>query len=491
MGRVFLAAILTLAAVAGCARPAAPGKSRSPKVVAEERLLAGRLREVLHRLDGTRAAVSARVVDPASGTELYEDRSDVAVIPASNLKLLVSAAVLDRFGPDHELETVLAIDGDDLWLIGSGDPAAGDPRIAEKRGEKVTSVLDRFADALAGSGLREVKGHLYYYDGAFDDVRVHPSWSRAFLTDWYAAPVAGLNFNDNCVDVTVRPAALGEPAAYEAVPPVRGIEIVNETISGGEGAAGISRARSSDVFTMSGGVKAEKKLESKPVTDPGAFFADALRANLSSHGIEVRGETRRGGRPPAGARAVTRHVTVLRDVLWRINKNSQNLFAEAMAKYLGRAYEIARGSADARGSWESGSLAVREFLRRQGVDASKFAIVDGSGLSRENRVTTRGQTQLLATMARHRYADVFRESLGVSGLDGTIARRMSDIAGRVRAKTGSIRGVRSLSGYVRTNQGRWLAFSIIYNEIPDGEPGPKAFEALADEACRLMAGLDR
>jgi D-alanyl-D-alanine carboxypeptidase/D-alanyl-D-alanine-endopeptidase (penicillin-binding protein 4) len=161
-----------------------------------------------------------------------------------------------------------------------------------------------------------------------------------------------------------------------------------------------------------------------------------------------------------------------------------------MAKYLGRAYEVEHGNPDARGSWDAGATAIRAFLRRQGVDESKFVFVDGSGLARGNRVTTRGQTQLLLAMSGHRYADVFRESLGVSGVDGTIGKRMTDIAGRVHAKTGSIRGVRSLSGYLQTRGGRWLAFSIIYNDIPDeeGDAGPKAFEKLADEACREMAG---
>jgi len=478
----------------GCARTVDktyPGPQVAP---ASRRALSpdtARLREVLHRLDETKAVVSARVIELPGGRELYADNCDSAVIPASNLKLSVSAAVLDRFGPEHGLMTYLAIDGDDLWLIGTGDPATGDPKIAEKHGEKPTTMLDRWAEALRGRGVRGIKGNLYYDDHAFDDVRVHPTWSRSFLTDWYAAPVAGLNFNDNCIDVTVRPGGEGKPAAFEVVPPTEGVEIVNRTVTGGRGSPRISREATANVFTLSGGVAKETKLESKPVTDPGAFFADALRTNLKSHGIVVRGEIRRAERPLGDrGNVIASHATVLSDVLWRIDKNSQNLFAEAMAKYLGRAYQVEHGERDARGSWESGARAIREFLRRQGVDDSKFVFVDGSGLARGNRVTTRGQTQLLLAMSGHRYADVFRESLGVSGVDGTIGKRMTDIAGRVHAKTGSIRGVRSLSGYLQTRGGRWLAFSIIYNDIPDeeGDTGPKAFEKLADEACREMAG---
>jgi D-alanyl-D-alanine carboxypeptidase/D-alanyl-D-alanine-endopeptidase (penicillin-binding protein 4) len=484
-----------LATVAfGCARPVDKTYPAPQVTPASQPALSpdtARLSAVLHRLDETKAVVSARVIELPGGRELYADNCDSPVIPASNLKLSVSAAVLDRFGPDHRLMTYLAIDGDNLWLIGTGDPATGDPKIAEKNGEKPTTMLDRWAEALLARGVREFKGNLYYDDRAFDDVRVHPTWSQSFLTDWYAAPVEGLNFNDNCIDVTVRPAGEGRPAVVEVVPPTEAIQIVNRTVSGATGAAKIARKQTANVFTLSGGVKKETKLESKPVIDPGAFFADALRTNLKSHGIVVRGEILRAERPLGDrGNVLASHATLLRDVLWRIDKNSQNLFAEAMAKYLGRAYEVEHGNPDARGSWESGAVAIREFLRRQGVDDSKFMFVDGSGLARGNLVTTRGQTQLLLAMSRHRYADVFSESLGVSGVDGTIGKRMTDIAGRVHAKTGSIRGVRSLSGNLQTRGGRWLAFSIIYNDIPDedGDPGPKAFEKLADDCCREMVG---
>jgi hypothetical protein len=249
------------------AGPAAPAVVPAAAADAADPL-AGRLRPLLHRLDATGAVVAARVIELPSGRELYADRADEAVIPASNMKLPVSAAALDRFGPDHEVKTYLAVDGDDLWLIGTGDPATGDPALAKKRNEKPTAMLDRWAAALKARGVTAVKGNLYYYDGAFEDVGVHPTWSRSYLTDWYAAPVAGLNFNDNCVDVTVRPAKAdgtaakadatqarrrgcpvggsapstapatgpatapaGPPAAFEVMPPTASVEIVNQTVT--------------------------------------------------------------------------------------------------------------------------------------------------------------------------------------------------------------------------------------------------------------------
>jgi D-alanyl-D-alanine carboxypeptidase/D-alanyl-D-alanine-endopeptidase (penicillin-binding protein 4) len=483
---------LLLCLVAGCSA-SHTSPATQPSVSSS---LESQLRPILHRLDSTGAIVHARVIDLADGRELYSDRADDPAIPASNLKLSISAAALDRFGPDHPVKTFLAMDGDDLWLVGTGDPATGDSKIAAKYPDR-PGVLDVFTTALKSHGITRIKGNLYFNAAAFDDTRVHPSWSRSYLVDWYAAPVAGLNYNDNCIDTTVSPAQRGEPAKFEVVPPVANVTIKNKTVSRGGAAAAtgadepaIDRELTKNVFTLTGVVTKKAKLESKAITDPGAFFADALRTHLKTNGITIDGETRRAPQEardaatrPAEKVVVATYCTPLRDILWRINKNSQNLFAEAMCKYLGRQEQIDLHAPQPQGSWENGSAAVKLFLSGHGVDVSKYVIADGSGLSRQNRITARGQTQLLAAMSRHQYAQAFGESLAVAGKDGTIGKRMDDIKGRVFAKTGYIGGVRALSGYVHTKEGRWLAFSIIYNKIPKDV---KPYEALQDEACRAM-----
>jgi D-alanyl-D-alanine carboxypeptidase/D-alanyl-D-alanine-endopeptidase (penicillin-binding protein 4) len=162
------------------------------------------------------------------------------------------------------------------------------------------------------------------------------------------------------------------------------------------------------------------------------------------------------------------------DVMWRINKSSQNLFADAMFKLMGN------------GTWEGGSDAVHAFLKKAGIDDADYKVVDGSGLSRENRVTARLMTDLLAHMAKHKDAQTFRASMSAAGLDGTLRNRMHDLTGRVQAKTGYIGGVRGLSGYVQQSDGKWLAFSIIFNGFK-GSADP--FEVLQDEAVYVLAEL--
>jgi serine-type D-Ala-D-Ala carboxypeptidase/endopeptidase (penicillin-binding protein 4) len=459
-------------------------------VLAESRISQGHdprlqsvLGEVLHRHDDSGAIIAARVIELKTGRELYAERIDEPFIPASNMKVPVSATLIDTFGADHTFETYLAIDGDDLWIIGTGDPGIGDPRIAREQKRTPTSVFDDWAEALKKRGITEIKGDLYYYDGALDNQLVHPLWRRGFLTDWYAAPVSGLNFNDNCIDVTVHPTEPGQPVRVEVMPPTQHMVIVNECVTGEEHKPTITRERASDVFTISGTAAKRAELSSKPVTDPGAFFADALRTHLDAAGIRIAGETKRADKPldgklePGKDQLVAVHETAMNDVLRRINKNSQNMFAEAAAKLAGQEYARRQGR-EIAGSWMAGAEAVRN-----GIDHSGLHVTDGSGLERSNRVTSRLMTDLLVVMWKHPHGKMWRESLTISGRDGTIGSRLKDIEGRVYAKTGFIGGVRSLSGYVHTRDGQWLVFSFIFNRIP-GDVKP--FEAVQDDACRVL-----
>jgi len=452
-----------------------------------EQKFSERISEPLNRRSGA-AMLAARVVDLQTGEELFSQNPDTPMIPASNGKLAISAAGLDAFGQGYTFKTYLVRDGDDVWIIGSGDPGCGDAKIEESRGRTTATMFDDWAAALKRRGISRVKGNLYYWDGAFDRELTHPNWKPEFLVDWYAAPVSGLNFNTNCIDVTAYPTEDGQPARLEMTPANTIAQVANKTVTNGQGPPAIDRAPTSPDFTVTGGIKEKAKLESKPITDPGEFFADAFRTHLKDRGIVIDGETRRAESLPFGStgplfdRIIATHETSMNDVLARINKNSQNLFAEAMSKALGREWMYRKGES-VPGSWKLGEAATKQFLWQNRINAGSYVAVDGSGLARENRVTTRLITDLLATMHRRSDSKVWRNSLGVAGVDGTIAKRMKDIEGRVMAKTGFINGVRSLSGYVHTKNGKWLAFSFIYNNI---EGSVKPYEALQDDACRVM-----
>jgi D-alanyl-D-alanine carboxypeptidase/D-alanyl-D-alanine-endopeptidase (penicillin-binding protein 4) len=455
---------------------------------AQQEKLDKQLNSVLHQLDSTGAIVGARVIREGDGKQLYATRDEDSFIPASNMKLLATAAAVDRWDGDHTFKTYLAMEGQDLWLIGTGDPGVGDPQIAKKRGGSTVTVLQQWTDALKSRGITHIAGKLLYFDGAFEPKQIHPTWNKADLVNWYAAPVGGLNFNDNCVDVTVFPTEPGQPSRYEVVPPVKNITIINKCVTGASGAPSIERQADANVYTITGGCTTRTELRSKPVTDPGAFFADALRTHLASQGITIDGPTERATKhlgdflEPPHDKIIAVHQTRLDELLPRINKNSQNLLAEGLCKLLGRDYDMQRGI-DRPASWGSANEAIRAFLRKCKIDDSHLVYTDGSGLSRTNRVTPKMITDLLLAMDKHPRSRLFFNSLGVGGVDGTIGSRFTDVPNRVHAKTGYISGTRALSGYLKTDSGDWLIFSIIYNKI---QGGVRPFEHMQDQACRVL-----
>ncbi len=458
-----------------------------PGCVTPASRLAGRLEEILTRLDRAGSIVAARVIELPSGRELYAHDADAPFTPASNMKVPVSAALLDTFGLEHTFKTYLALDGDDLWIIGAGDPAFGDPRLAKRTGSTATGVFDTWADALRARGISQVTGDLVYYDGALEAQWVHPTWGDSVL-HWYGAAVSGLNFNDNCVEITVEPTTPGQPARYELLPRVQDATVINECITDANHAPTIAKLPGGNIYKLGGTCAKREELKSKPVEDPGAFTADALRTHLAARGINIAGRTRRaieplgGSTPPPPAKIIAVHETPLRDVLGRINTNSQNMFADAACKLSGQAFARQQGRT-VPGSWADGSAAVHAFLNRNGVDDRALVVADGSGLSVENKVTARLMTDLFAVMHKRPDGAAFVDSLAKGGVNGTLEKRFSGFEGHVFAKTGTIGGVRSLSGYVHARSDQWLAFSIIYNRIP-GEVEP--YEALQDEAVKLL-----
>jgi len=462
---------------------------------AEDARLAAQLDAVLQAMSHTGAVAHVRVLELPSRRELYARNADAPCTPASNFKLLTSAAALDLFGPQHSFKTYLAKDGEDLWIIGTGDPGTGDHRLTKARGETPVTMLENWANYLAEHGITRVRD-LVYYEGEFEtEPLVHPTWPKHWLLHWYAAPTTGLCFNDNCVDITVFPSEEGQPVRYEVMPPVRDIQVINEckTVKTG-GTPSIVKLEGGNIYKISGTCHEKTELKSKPVENPGAFFADALRTQLEKKGITVTGRIRRseaplgGAMPPPADKILTVYATPITDVLARVNKNSQNLFSECLCKALGQAFDAQRGR-PGPGSWKSGGEAIRAFLKRNGIDDSALTPMDGSGLSPANRVSARMLSDLLAVMHEHPHAEAYKASLAIAGIDGSIKDRMLEAKGLMLGKTGYIGGVSSLSGYVKTRQGQWLAVSIVYNKIverEDTDRDVKPFTDMQDEACRIL-----
>ncbi len=447
------------------------------------------LRAALASAPHAKTTVGACVIDVTTGTTVFERSADQSIIPASTMKVFAMAVAIEELGTAFEFQTTLATDGVHLYVIGDGDPAFGDPTLAQRRGEATDAPFVRWATLLRHNGAFNIPGDLVIDESIFDAVRLHPSWEANDLGKWYAAPVGGLNFNDNCIEITLTPAAPGAPATVDVHPSASVIRVINKTKSARPGKPLLHHRHDSTEYTVSGNCPKKWPFGSVGFPDPGLLFAETLRATFAAERVTFSGSVKRqrlrrpDGTLPSSISVLATQVTPLADALNRAGKNSQNLFAEALLKRAGFAWARRSRVESPVGSWASGTEAVNRMMMRVGADTAGFRIVDGSGLSRENRCTARQQAATLAWVNRQVWADLFRENLSVAGVDGSLHRQLKAYPNRVYAKTGTMRSVRALTGFVTGPQGPRFAFSVIFN----GYPGPSTpYRAVQDEFCRVL-----
>lgn len=422
------------------------------------------------------------------------------LVPASVAKVLTSAAVLDLLGPAHVFTTRVSargrledgrLDGD-LVLHGSGDPNLS----GRLEGGAPTVVLDRLAAAVAAAGVRTVAGDLVLDDGPFDRDYLHPGWTDADKEKWYGAPIAGLCFNDGCLDLTVAPAAAAEQGARLLLPSTSGaweVQNLAVTVDGTRNVVGAAWT-SAGVLQVRGQValRAAPYTFHVPVPDPLAFVGGALRQRLAAAGVEVRGRVR----PAASAadrapgRVLAQHGSSLADALPVVNRQSQNVHASLLFKAAGAALT-------GEGSWASGQQAVAEMLRRRQIDdAGTTQIVDGSGLARANRTTAATVALVLASFERDLLrGPLLHDSLAAPGEPGTLDDRLLNrfTKGRLRAKTGTLAqaGVHAMAGVIEppkaSKGGETSAPGLVFAVIVNRRTWKGDARSLIDDLVTLLA----
>jgi len=448
------------------------------------------LRATLAKLPHPNAKVGACVIDLATGQAIFTLNADAPMTPASTMKLFAMGAALAELGPGFHFETILATDGSNLLIIGDGDPGFGDQKIHEARKESIYSTFEAWAETLRARNITHVRGDIVIDEWVFDDQRLHPSWESGDLGKWYAAPVGGLNINDNCLDFSVIPGKAGGPASVSVEPQNGLITIINKCKTGGKGEPTLNHRAGTDQYTVSGRVSKRWPFSPVACADPGLLFADSFRSLLTRKGIRVDGEIRRGrvrladGSLPTQVTVVGVHRTSLTDCLARAGKDSQNLFAECLLKRAGLARARRSGFSDARGSWRLGGEAVFALLHRAGIDAHGLAVADGSGLSRENACTANQLAELLAYQYTQPTGALLSNSLATAGVDGSLRKRLKNSDSRIHAKTGTMNGIRALAGYVDGESGPRYAFAVMFNGYKGGS-GP--YKDIQDKFCRLLS----
>ncbi|MHC5022633.1 MAG: D-alanyl-D-alanine carboxypeptidase/D-alanyl-D-alanine endopeptidase [Planctomycetota bacterium] len=450
-------------------------------------------------LGGATVAVSIR--DAHTGHSHVGILADRPMIPASNMKLLTTGAALHVLGPRFSFSTRLLRDGDRLIVLGDGDPAFGDPKLLAKMhvndqdGLDVESFLDLWIQAVVDAGIRDVREVVV--DGRiFDREFVHATWPRDQLNRSYCAEVAGFNFHLNVLHLYPRPVEGQRPSIANRQPHASWHELINKATSetGRDDANTIWVARklSSNHLTVYGNARFAYRTP-VPVTvhDMPEFAAHLLADRLRAAGVAVDSFRVSGDEddPSTGETIGPVISTPIATVVSRCNTDSQNLFAEALLKRMGHAVT------GRPGSWLSGGAVLRNVINER-VDEPKHIanlyVADGSGLSRDNRVSAGLVTDWLNTfVADERIGDTFIESLAVGGESGTLRRRFrtADLHGaRVQGKSGFINGVSCLSGYVTMSDQRRRSFSILINDLKVPTSRAKRVqEAIVELIARDMA----
>ncbi|HET6796654.1 MAG TPA: D-alanyl-D-alanine carboxypeptidase/D-alanyl-D-alanine-endopeptidase [Gemmatimonadales bacterium] len=420
------------------------------------------------------------------GRLVYGYNQDRLFVPASNTKLVVSVVASALLPPDWRVKTSLyggpvvggVLQGN-LVLYGRGDPTmdarcyATDSTRAGACDTDPFARLRQLVDTLKAKGVRAVAGDVVGDGSYFEPTLIHPNWESFDLNWWYAAPVSGLGFNDNSVDFNWAPGpAPGTPALITMTPNLGDIAFENRTLTvppGGESDIGDRFFRDPGTLEIwaDGTVALDNAphVESFALPDPSLFAARALRQVMLDAGIAVLGTTR--STTDSAAFAALRKTPPLaetfsrpvRDWIFPILNTSQNWFAEMLVKQLGK--QFGKG-----GSWPDGLEVERRFLIDSvRVDSTQFSLSDGSGLSSSNLVSPLAFTQMLRFIRRHPRYSSFAAGLPQAGQPGSLQTRFvgTSLAGRVRAKTGSISRVHTLSGYIELDRGRTLTFSILAN----------------------------
>lgn len=447
--------------------------------------------------------------NPAGDEVVFAHNASTPFVPASNLKIVTTAAALDKLGVKFKFETVLVRTPEgDLVLIGDGDPALGDAEYLKKAGWKSDTLFERWAVQL--KDRRQVRSvrDVIVDDSVFDTEFFHPRWPADQLHKRYAPQVGGLNLNVNCVDFQVWATSPGRTVGYSMDPNTHWVSVRNSCISGNENKIWISRASGGNDIILRGEARGSTQVPvSVTVHDPGMFAGTVFAETLVSNAIQRSGAVKResgyrqrrdrDGDEKAGWEVVGVHETPLTTVLKRTNKDSMNLYAETLCKRLGREAGTAADGTKAPGSWAGGTAAMADFLRTLGVDEMEFTFDDGSGLSKHNLISPHALARVLAHEFHGKARGPYMGSMSIAGVDGTLedrfrSREMRDLRGRVVGKSGYINGVRTLSGYLKSKDGQYYAFSILMNRIPD-DPMVKVIQerivrAVDNHASAVAAG---
>lgn len=423
------------------------------------------IEEITNRPQFSRSRWGISIQTLASAQNLYSQDAQKYFIPASNAKLLTTAAALQRLGSQFQIRTSVYGSGDNLQIVGRGDPSF------------TNTQLQALVQQLSRRGIRQVN-QLIAVDGDRTAV-VDPTWEWEDVQADYGAPFGNYILNRNAVELKLLPQQIGQPLRVQWTDPAEAVwwQVENETVTVATGeTTSVNRNLKGTVLQITGNlsVDAEPQSVNLAVVEPTEHFLRHFRRTLANASIITQQlvVTRSSQENWQELAAVT--SPPLAQLLIETNQNSNNLYAEA----------ILRAIATTR---DTGLEVVSNTLTTLGIDPHTYVLADGSGLSRHNLISPEALVQTLRVMAS---SQVYRSSLPVAGVSGTLASRFQNTSaqGVVQAKTGSMSGIAALSGYLNNTSYEPLIFSILVNQ--SNLPGTELRQAI-DEIVVMLTRLRR
>jgi D-alanyl-D-alanine carboxypeptidase/D-alanyl-D-alanine-endopeptidase (penicillin-binding protein 4) len=433
-----------------------------------------------------RSQIAIEIFDLTEGKSLYSHNSKLLLHPASNMKLLTSAAGLVFLGPDYEFKTTLYYDGvieggsllGDLYIVGGLDP------------DLTSNDLDTLVQALKSIEVRYITRNIYA------DISIKDSlyWGRGWNWDEHPDPdaplLSALNINDNVIEVFVTGNEIGLPGIVSLKPVTKYAEIENHSVTVPSNVPNdlkITRdwLNEKNEIIIEGSVKTGEIIDSSKHRDkinllePEKYFLTLFKEHLEKEKISVFGKLDKKILPE-GSIYIAEINRSLETVLTNLNKESNNLNAEMIL------YALALKDSNAPALAKNGIEIIKCLIDSLGLHREDYSFADGSGVSRYNLVSAELLVELLKYMYRHYEFYSYYNSLSIAGVDGTLEERMKNTLaeGNVHAKTGTLAGVSSLSGYLYAKNGNFISFAIMMQNYVDSNSVVRSFQ---DKICELLA----
>ena len=444
-----------------------------------------------------RAHIGVKVISLPDGKDVYSHQAQKLFKPASNAKLFTGALVLDRFAPNHRLQTSCYTIGKpdttgrvtgDLIIYGRGDPSFS-PRFHDG---DLRKPFKSFAKAIYKAGIRHVTGNITADESYFNIPPFGSGWTWDDLLESYGAEVSALSINDNVALIRARPGTgLGRPCRIATLPPSIPVVVRSHATTGRNGTRAALNThrpflRNEVLLTGQLPIGHPGRNIEFTVRRPAFWFARMMKSELEATGIRIDGDAAAVNwrerlltpLPRRGLHHVNSHTSPsLLELTSEMMKESQNLHAQLLLLQAGMKTPLAEKDTE-----ESAIADLNRFLQQAGIPADEVNLEEGSGLSRRALITPDAIVKLLEHMSRHRRSDAFAATLTVAGRDGTLRNRFrgTSAENNLRGKTGSLTGIKSLSAYVTNKAGQKFAFSILLNyHTQSGASAKSAIDQIA------------